>query len=138
MDGRPLDLDPNAQSSDQSLPAFLARPDGAPLYHGFHLVDDVEYEGFKLGSITSFAEGAREGDAFICAPDDSRAGLVWSVSDVSHLSEILPYEEARWGVWNISFPCEVDSSDGVQRVLSDIVPRLRPHWEAWREGRIHG
>jgi hypothetical protein len=33
--GRPLAVDRQAESADPGLPAFLARPPGAPVYHGF-------------------------------------------------------------------------------------------------------
>ena len=90
--GRPLDLDAFADSADPALPAFLARPAGAPVYHGFHLYDDVEFEGFQLGAISTFEDGATDGDAFIVAPDESRAGLVWDVGSDPEIEEIVPFE----------------------------------------------
>jgi hypothetical protein len=136
--GLPLELDPEAASADSTLPGFLARPEGAPVYHGFRLIDDIEFEGFKLGAITSFELGVNWGDAFIEGPDGSRAGLVWELSAEPVLREVMPFDENRWGVWEISFPCGYGSSNDALRVLSDIVPRLRPHWDEWRESRIHG
>ena len=60
------------------MPAFLARPAGAPVYHGFPVIGDVEVDGFRLGMITNFLSGpAREGDAYVIAPDGrpaARAG----------------------------------------------------------------
>lgn len=72
--GRPLNLDPEAASADPSLPAFPAKPPGAAAYHGFRQLD-VEVDGFRWGMITDFlAEPDTDGDAFVVAPDGSRAG----------------------------------------------------------------
>jgi hypothetical protein len=34
--GRPLAIDATARSASPTEPAFIARPDGAPVYYGFH------------------------------------------------------------------------------------------------------
>jgi hypothetical protein len=47
--GRPLAIDPDAESARPGEPAFIARPEGAPVYYGFPILDDVEVDGFKLG-----------------------------------------------------------------------------------------
>jgi hypothetical protein len=36
------------------LPAFLARPVGVPVYHGFPVIDGVEEDVFRLGMVTDF------------------------------------------------------------------------------------
>lgn len=64
------------RSRPNLLPAFLAPPNGAPAYHGFPLLDGSEKEGFTFGVITE-PVGAKWGDAFVIAPDGSRAGIVW-------------------------------------------------------------
>ena len=80
--GRPLAIDATAQSASPTEPAFVARPEGAPVYHGFVVLDDVTADGFTLGKITDFeAEPCDEGDAFVIAPDGSRAGLVWEIHE---------------------------------------------------------
>jgi hypothetical protein len=79
--GRPLTVDSHAASARSNEPAFVARPDGAPVYHGFPALSDVCVDGFTLGKITDFeAEPSDYGDAFVIAPDGSRAGLVWEFS----------------------------------------------------------
>lgn len=35
MDGLPMLIDPDAQSTDSTLPAFLSPPDDAQAYYGF-------------------------------------------------------------------------------------------------------
>ncbi len=79
MDGHPIASDSNAKSADPGLPAFLARPDGTPVYHGFVVVEESETDGWRYGAITAFegVENECEGDGFVIAPDGSRAGIVW-------------------------------------------------------------
>ena len=77
--GRPLAIDGRAESADPALPAFLARPAGAPVYHGFPVIDGFESDSFRLGMITGFlSEPAVAGDAYVIA----RMGVVpgWSGS----------------------------------------------------------
>ena len=95
-------------------PAIIARPIGAPVYHGFQVVDGVAVDGFTFGKITDFeAEPSDYGDAFVIAPDKSRAGLVWEVSDQPYFQEVCPLEPERWGVWGVTFPYAMDSRDNV-------------------------
>jgi hypothetical protein len=52
--GRPLAIDATAQSAWRTEPPFIARPEGAPVYYGFVVLDDVIVDGFTLGKITDF------------------------------------------------------------------------------------
>jgi hypothetical protein len=132
--GRPLAIDADAVSASRSEPAFIARPTGAPVYHGFQMLEDVVVEGFTFGKITDFeAEPCRQGDAFIVAPDNSRAGLVWEVTNKVSLTEISPLEPSRWGVWAVSFPHPLNSRENVRRNLEFILPTLKEKWNEWRE-----
>jgi hypothetical protein len=75
--GRPLAIDATARSASPTEPAFITRPDAAPVYYGFVVLGDVVTNGFTLGNITDWeAEPCETGDAFVIAPDGSRAGLV--------------------------------------------------------------
>src|SRR5437879_6297498 len=108
--GRPIRHDPDAESSSKDLPGFLSRPPGRPVYHGFPILDDVEVDGFRLGVITDFeAEPCSDGDGFVVAPDDSRAGLVWNIGADLSFSAILPFSSERWGVWGVTFPYPMSS-----------------------------
>lgn len=137
MHGRPLMLDPLAASADPNLPAFLARPADAPVYHGFRVLPDIEIEGFKLGMITEL-ENQTEGDAFVVAPDDSRAGLVWEISDQGYFTEVCPLEAARWGVWVVAFPHPMSTRADARRNLEAVLPRLKERWETWRRAFTAG
>ena len=131
--GRPLALDPNACSSSSTEPAFIAKPAGAPVYHGFQVLEDVAVEGFTLGKITDFeAESCQDGDAFVIAPDNSRAGLVWEFAEKVSVSQISPLEADRWGVWAVSFPHPMNTRVNARRNLELILPTLRERWNEWR------
>ena len=131
--GRLLAVDPLAESGSATEPAFIARPAGTPVYHGFEVLNDIVVEGFTLGKITDFEkEPSDVGDAFVIAPDNSRAGLVWEISDKTYFREVLPLEPGRWGVWAVSFPIPMTSRDNVRLNLKFIIPELKLRWEEWR------
>ncbi len=135
--GRPLAIDASAESAQQDTPGFLARPAGAPVYYGFRTLDDVVVDGFTFGAITDFeAEHCEEGDAFVIAPDGSRAGLVWRVSSDSEFESVCPASEDRWGVWAVAFSFEMSSRENARLNLQAILPKLKPEWERWRNN--HG
>jgi hypothetical protein len=130
--GRPLREDPDAASADPNLPAFLARPEDAPVYHGFPILDDVEVDGFRLGMITDWeAEESDYGDAFVVAPDGARAGLDWEVHPEPKVEQILEPSSDRWGVWYVRFPEPMSSREHARRNLAAVLPQLRPYWETW-------
>jgi hypothetical protein len=131
--GRPLATDPQAESAQPSVPAFIARPAGAPVNYGFPVLDDVEVDGFKFGMITDFlSEADNVGDAFVVAPDGSRAGLVWEISRESYFEEVCPLGEERWGVWAVSFPYMMKSNEDARRNLEAVLPNLKKQWELWK------
>lgn len=131
--GRPIATDPDAISASNSRPAFLAKPADAPVYHGFKILTDVVVDGFTLGIITDFeAEPVNEGDAFVIAPDGTRAGLVWSVSDESHFEWLCDDTGDRWGVWAVSFLLPMSCRDNARSNLAGVVPMLKPKWQEWR------
>jgi hypothetical protein len=130
--GRPLAVDYTPVSASKSEPAFIAKPSGAPAYHGFQVMSGIAVDGFTFGKITDFeAEPSEYGDAFVIAPDNSRAGLVWEVCDKNYFQEILPLEPGRWGVWGVSFHQTMTSHDNVRRNLESILPELKKRWEEW-------
>jgi hypothetical protein len=136
--GRPLALNPLAESGSQTEPAFIARPAGAPVYHGFEVLSDVVVGGFTFGKITDFEiEACDEGDAFVIAPDDSRAGLVWEISDKPSFKEILAPDAERWGVWAVTFPNAMTTHENVRKNLESILPELKKRWEEWGRVNLH-
>ena len=138
-DGLPISTDPNAESTDPSLPAFLAPPAGAPPYHGFPILEGVEVDGFRLGVITAIGPGGDDaGDAFVIAPDGSRAGLVWEVGDRAAVIVESKFEEDRWGVWEVTLPHPMRTEEDARRNLAALLPELRERWEAWLAWRRAG
>jgi hypothetical protein len=131
-DGLPIKQDPEA-SSTSNLPAFVDPPAGAPPYHGFSIQEDVQVEGFTFGVITEFEETETDwGDAFVIAPDGSRAGLVWSISDTHYFDQVMEPDERRWCVWGVGFDAPMKTKDDARRNLARIVPQLRVRWGQWR------
>ena len=134
--GKPVAIDPSAVSASPTEPAFAAPPKGAPVYHGFVVLDDVSVEGFTFGAITDFeAEPCDVGDAFVVAPDGSRAGLAWEVSPTAYIEEVRPFERERWGVWAVSFPYPMINRVNARKNLVAVLPELKARWEQWKRWR---
>jgi hypothetical protein len=130
-----LAIDRQAESADSSLPAFLAPPPGAPVYHGFPVIEGAAVMEFQLGMITNFlAAPDTAGDAYVIAPDGSRAGLVWA-SEVPepYFKQLVPPGDDRWGVWTVGLPLPMTTIDEARDYLAALLPQLRPQWETWRD-----
>lgn len=138
--GRPIRTDRDAESADPALPAFLARPEGAPVYHGFPTLAGVEVDGFRLGMITDWlSEPDRWGDGFVIAPDGSRAGIVWeSEADEYRIDEVLAPDSDRWGVWGVVVPLPLRKIEDATPFLAAVVPDLKARWKHWRSGSARG
>lgn len=139
--GREILVDPKATSADPKVLAFIARPEGAPVYYGFPILDDVEVDGFKLGMICGFGGDwsngdGMDGDAFVVAPDNSRCGLVWDVgSNNDPFEEVCVPDPNRWGVWGVRFEWPMTSRENARKNLNAVLPELRARWIAWLEAQ---
>src|SRR5438046_3103747 len=133
-DSRPLRQDRDAASADPNLPAFLSRPPGAPVYHGFAVLEASEVDGFRFGMITDFiAKPDTVGDGFVVAPDDSRAGLVWeSECATPYFDELVAADDDRWGVWAVGLPNVLRTEGDAREFLLALLPQLRARWYDWR------
>jgi hypothetical protein len=135
---RPLRLDPTATNGSAEAPAFISRPLGSSVYYGFPILDSSAVDGFRFGMITDFiAQPDTSGDAFVVAPDNSRAGLVWE-SEVSepYFDEVTPPDDGRWGVWAVGSALPLRTEDDAREFLRSILPQLRRRWEAWTNGHM--
>lgn len=129
-DGRPLKLDPDAVSANPRLPAFLARPAGAPVYHGFPIVPESWTDGWMYGAITDFEDetGAVAGDGYVVSPRGRRAGLVWSVG-MGDIAEVLPPNDQRWGVYAVWFPEPVRTVSDLVKGFRAVLPDLQARYQ---------
>ena len=129
--GQPVRLDEEAASVDPDLPAFIARPANAPVYHGFPLMKHSELEGFVFGAITepNGTEPAEWGDAFVVAPNGSRAGIVWQVGE-GEPSIICAPSEGRWGVYAFNFHAPITSEAELVKHLHSILPVIKAYYAA--------
>ena len=124
--GRPLRLDPTAASADPNFPAFLARPVGTPVYHGFPLIEETRTDGWVYGAITEVpdSEDGSAGDGYAVAPDGARAGLAWSVGSYP-TERICRGDRGRWGVFAIAFPKPVRTTADLIFCFRHILPELK-------------
>ena len=136
--GRRITFDPGAPSASPDKPAFLARPAGSPVYHGFVIIPETSTDGWCLGTITEFEnpQGCTAGDAFVIAPDGSRAGLVWEVGSDS-LQEISPPEEGRWGVYAVWFPHPTRTVEDLVSAFRAVLPQLKERYAQIRAGQLN-
>lgn len=131
--GRPVLTDAAAASASSDLPASLARPAGAPQYHGFPLVDESRSDGWVLGMISAYGDAeVHYGDGYVVAPDGSRCGLVWECCGDEAFSVVIEAQPGRWGVYFVSRPMPLHGSGDAQAFLDSLLPRLEPFWRAWK------
>lgn len=125
-EGKPLRLDPNARSASTDLPAFLTRPSDAPVYHGFTIIEETRKDDWVFGSISDYQDpgGCEWGDAFVIAPDGSRAGIVWVTGEVE-VHEICPPSPERWGVYGFGFPKLIRNTTDFVECCHQILPKLK-------------
>jgi len=123
---KPDSTDPSAAPASAELPESLSLPDSSPVYHGFVVVPETCTDGWCLGVITEYEDpdGVDSGDAFVIAPDGSRAGLVWEVG-IDPVTEILPPDGDRWGVYAVCFPHVVHNTEELTSAFKAILPSLK-------------
>ena len=120
------------------VPAFLARPKDAPVYHGFALLEQSRTDdGWCFGTISEpdSPEGSDCGDAFVVAPDGSRAGIIWEVGAPS-MKVSIPPDEDRWGVFHVGFARRVHDEGGLVEQLREWLPELRRLHLTWKAERF--
>lgn len=125
--GRKILTDPSAEGGKPDEPAFIAKPKGSPVYHGFSVIDETATGGWTFGAITEFI-GQGYGDGFVIAPDGSRAGLVWEVGE-GEFATVREPEIGRWGVYAVWFPREMKSVDDLTSNFRHVLPLLMQRFE---------
>lgn len=129
-EGLPVALDSSAESSDPARSAFLSKPEGAPVYHGFPVLADVVVDGFTLGLISdSLSSPSTWGDVFVIAPDGRRAGIVWEAGGGRYFNTLSGAEPSRWGVFGVGTDRTPTSKGDAVLFLEELAPKLRQAWE---------
>ncbi|MCK9433192.1 MAG: hypothetical protein PHQ84_06120 [Candidatus Omnitrophica bacterium] len=127
---KPILIDADAKSTDQSRPAFLARPEGSKPYYGFPLIKEISADGFTLGAVTDFLvkdspAGCTIGDIFVQGPDGSQAGIFWEVDDKLAYYTIESPDESRWGVYSFTVQNPVSSIEDMRKNFLLMLPILK-------------
>jgi len=127
-------IDPTAQSSDPTKPAFMAPPADAKAYYGFPLIEETTTDGYTMGAVTDFLEkdsdqGCTIGDAFVEAPDGTRAGIVWEVSTELKFSTMVQPDDNRWGVYYFTVPKPVRSVGDMKDNFLLMLPTIEQLYE---------
>ena len=131
--------DPEAESASPDFPAFMAAPAGSPVYYGFPLLPSSEVDGWTFGVITSPVgdEPRVWGDAYVVAPDGSRAGIVWRAEGGNPEPWIVsPPDEGRWGVYGLTFRHPVRNEQDLIRNLHEWLPQLKAFRHAAAEAGL--
>lgn len=121
---------------------FVADPPAdAPAYHGFPLLEGSELDGFVFGTITQ-PPGDRTlngGDAYVVAPDGSRAGIVWQAESFPNPDGDAfgpPIVEQpgprRWGIYAFLFRHPVRTERDLITNLHECLPELQRYYERAR------
>jgi hypothetical protein len=111
------------------LPAFAAPP-GSKAYYGFPLIDGVAAGGWKMGAMTyplqpDTEAGCTIGDAYVQAPDGTRAGIVWETGPELKFTVLVPPDEKRWGVYKIHVPRAVRTWEDFHDNFRTMLPLLK-------------
>jgi hypothetical protein len=123
-------LDANAKLTDPSKPPFAAAPPGSKPYHGHPLLEETRTEGWCLGVVTDPFEadcesGCTIGDAFVEAPDGSRAGLVWTFDERPKFAVLREPDSGRWGVFHFTVLKPIAGMDDLRDAFAVMLPALK-------------
>ncbi len=122
-------IDPQAESSDPSKPAFIAPPHDAEPFYGHPLIPETAMDGFTMGAITDFLEkdsdqGCTIGDAFVEGPDGTRALIYWEVGEQLFFQTIEKPKGNRWGVYYFLVPKAVNSVNDFKDNFAVMLPKI--------------
>ena len=128
-------VDPS-ETVDPTSPPFVTNPAGSKPYHGHPLLEETRVGGWCFGVVTDPFEpdsdsGCSIGDAFVEAPDGSRAGLVWVVADEAHFGVVAEPDSDRWGVYFFTVSHPIADMEQLVEAFTPMVAALRQlHGEA--------
>lgn len=81
-------------------------------------------------------EGNDGGDAFVVAPDDGRAGIVWPTG-LAEMEVVLAPDDGRWGVYGVPISRPVRTPAERMAELAAWLPALRRRHAAWADRPSH-
>lgn len=99
-------------------------------YAQFNIVDEALIDGWRLAMIMGYVDQTW-GDAFVQAPDGTRAGVVWVLESDDFKTLQLPDGE-RWGVYQVPFKKRMANRHDVADNFRDVLPKLRDAYLARR------
>ncbi len=111
--------------SSEKAPSHRIASGALPAYHSFPVIPGSEKEGFSFGRITHPRRDSTWGDAFVVAPDGSRAGVIWRVGTSSEPCVSVEPDADRWGVYSVEFPV---AAQNLQQLVRNL-QRYLPHWK---------
>lgn len=125
-----LIIDKKLKRRNSSEPLFISKSVKDSPYYAFPLIPETETKGFTYGAITDFLEyddkeGCKSGDGYVQAPDGSRAGLIWQLSDQQYVTEALKPDNKRWGVYNVGFTKPIKTIQDLVKNFQSIVPLIK-------------
>jgi hypothetical protein len=107
---------------------------GLQPYYGHPLLEETRIEGWCLGAVTDPFEpdcekGCTIGDAFVQAPDGSRAGLVWEFHEEPMFAVLCEPDLGRWGVFHFTVSHPIAEMDDLRDAFTAMLPVLKLLYE---------
>lgn len=96
-----------------------------PNFESYPLIPETERDGFTYGAITLIGADPERGAGFLQAPDGSRAGIHWELSDSPFIARVEGPDGLGWGIYRVGFTRPVLS-------VADLVVNLEPHLPKFR------
>jgi hypothetical protein len=132
-------LDPDAEFTDPAKPPSAAAPQGAKPYHGHPLLEETRIEGWCLGAVSDpfepdCDEGCTIGDAFVEAPDGSRAGLLWTLDESPKFGVLMEPDGGRWGVFHFTVLKPIANVADLREAFAAMLPALKGLYEQFGPG----
>ncbi|MEH7298752.1 3-deoxy-8-phosphooctulonate synthase [Neobacillus drentensis] len=109
-------------------------------YHRYPLVLETKTDGFIYGEITDHfdfdeEEGCTFGDGFVQAPNGSRAGLIWDISEKPYLNTCIEPEDDRWVVYNVGFVKPIKTMDDLIYNFKTVLPLIKEAYNNAERGK---
>lgn len=92
---------------------------------GYELIPETVRDGFAYGSITALGEDPERGAGFLEAPDGSRAGIQWELSDTPYIAKLEGPDGTGWGIYRVGFTRPVTSVADLMLNLEPLLPKFR-------------